>query len=272
MYRPSCRLFRLPSKLRRRARRSRMFTMLIAIAVILFFVSPFYVIYKPPSLLIRYFQHRWPDVLWHVSTSSKIVALTIDDAPSEYTQQIMEILKENDASATFFVIGGQVHGQEQEKALQDLVRNGNELGNHAMHDEPSRLLSDADLIQEIDTVETMIHQAYDAVHIPHPPRYFRPGSGFFSTRMRARLNMLKYRLVLGSIYPHDPQIPYPSVNSAHILSMVRPGGIIICHDRRPWTIPMLKKVIPEIKRRGYQITTVSGLLNQTPADSSGIVS
>lgn len=238
--------------------------MIIVFLVVLAFLAPFYIIYKPPALLIKYFQYRWPGVLWHVATSEKLVALTIDDAPSEYTTQIMELLKENDATATFFVIGGQVAGRED--VLRGLVRNGMELGNHAMHDEPSRSLSDADLIHQIDAVETMINDAYDAVGVEHPPRYFRPGSGFFSSRMRARLDMLKYRLVLGNIYPHDPQIPYPKVNAAHILSMLQPGGIIICHDRRSWTLPMLRKVIPEIRKRGYRITTVTGLVNQAPID------
>jgi peptidoglycan/xylan/chitin deacetylase (PgdA/CDA1 family) len=238
--------------------------MILILSVILLFVLPFYIIYKPPSLLIRYFQYRWPDVLWQVPTTDKIVALTIDDAPSQYTTQIMEILKENDAAATFFVIGSQVPGREE--ILQDLVRNGNELGNHAMRDEPSRSLSDAELIHQIETVESHINSAYDAVGVEQPPRYFRPGSGFFSTRMLNRLKMLKYKLVLGGIYPHDPQIPYPNVNARHILSMLRPGAIIICHDRRSWTIPMLKTVIPEIKRKGYRITTVSGLIEQTRKD------
>lgn len=188
------------------------------------------------------------------------MALTIDDAPSEYTSQIVDILKDNDAAATFFVIGGQVPGRE--KTLEEMVRNGMELGNHAMHDEPSRSLSDSQLVSEIETVEAMINTAYDSTNTPYPPRYFRPGSGFFSDRMRKILETSKYRLVLGSIYPHDPQIPYWKVNARHVLSMLKPGAVIICHDRRRWTVPMLRKIIPEIKRRGYRITTVTGLLEQ----------
>jgi peptidoglycan/xylan/chitin deacetylase (PgdA/CDA1 family) len=264
MLRSNCLPCRLPSKLRRRARRSRVFTMLLILGVFVAITAPFYIVYKPPGILIRYFQYRWPDVLWHVATSEKLVALTIDDAPSEYTEEIVQLLKENDAAATFFVIGSQVEGKEE--ILKEMVRNGNELGNHAMHDEPSRFLSDADLIHQIDKVDTIINNTYNAVEMERPPRYFRPGSGFFSTRMRARLDMLKYRLVMGDIYPHDPQIPYPNVNAAHILSMLKPGGIIICHDRRSWTLPMLRKVIPEIKRRGYHITTVTGLVNQAPVE------
>lgn len=253
-------LCRLPSKLRRRARRSRIAAMLLFLSVILILIAPFYWIYKPPALLIRYFQHRWPDVLWRVPISSKIIALTIDDGPSEYTDEIMQILKANDAAATFFVIGSQVAGHE--KTLQDLIRSGNELGNHAMHDEPSRVLSDTLLAEQIQSVEEMLHKAYSAVAAELPPKYFRPGSGFFSARMRKVLGRLGYRLVLGNIYPHDPQIPFWRINANHILSMLRPGGIIICHDRRSWTVPMLRKVLPEIWRQGYRIVTVTELLRE----------
>lgn len=231
------------------------------LAVVFICLSPFYIIYKPPTLVIRYLQYRWPDVLFHKETSSKIVALSIDDAPSQYTPEILRLLKTNDATATLFVIGSHVDGRAD--ILRDLVANGNELGNHAMYDEPSRSLSDATLAEHIHTVEAKIKSAYSAAGIRAPPKYFRPGSGFFSERMRNVVRKLGYRLVLGSIYPHDPQIPYWRLNAAHILSMVRPGGIIICHDGRSWTIPMLERVLPELKRRGYRVVTVSTLLQST---------
>ncbi|SLM39188.1 nodulation protein nodb [Lasallia pustulata] len=232
--------------------------MLITLTAICILFAPFYCIYKPPAFLVRYFQRRWPDVLWRVSTSSKVVALTIDDGPSEYTNEIMQILKSDGATATFFIIGSQVAGHEE--TLRNLIRNGNELGNHAMHDEPSRSLSDATLVEQIQTVEELLYQAYAAVDAESPPKYFRPGSGFFSGRMRKTLGTLGYRLVLGSIYPHDPQIPLWQINADHILSMLRPGGIIICHDRRSWTAPMLRKVLPEIRLQGYRVSTVTELL------------
>lgn len=253
-------LFRLPFKLHRRARRSRLLTMSLLILIPCLLILPFYIIYKPPWLLIRYFQHRWPDILWHVPipSSKKIIALTIDDAPSEFTEEILEILAANGATATFFVIRSQVKGREG--ILRDLVRKGHELGNHAMYDEPSRALSDDALISQITSVEKMISIAYASVGLNPPPRYFRPGSGFFHDRMRRVVQRLGYRLVLGSIYPHDPQIPYWRVNARHILSMLRSGGIVICHDRRKWTAPMLRKVLPEMTRRGYRVVSLSGLL------------
>jgi peptidoglycan/xylan/chitin deacetylase (PgdA/CDA1 family) len=251
-------ILRLPSKLHRRARRSRLATLLLLLALAAFLIVPFYIIYKPPELLIHYFQHRWPDVLWQIDTTQRVVALTIDDAPSEFTGLILEVLKANNATATFFVIGGQVAGREG--VLESLVRDGNELGNHAIRDEPSRGLSDEQLAYEIAVVERSINAAYLAVRVGGRPRYFRPGSGFFSERMRALVRKLDYRLVLGSVYPHDPQVRWPWVNALHVLSMVRPGAIIICHDRRSWTVPMLRKVLPELQRRGYRVVTVTELL------------
>lgn len=229
--------------------------------------SLLYLVYKPPLLLILYFQHRWPDVLWHVSTTKKLIALTIDDVPSKYTNEILQILKANDVTATFFVIGSQVSGRE--KVLQDLIRNGNELANHAMYDEPSRSLSNIELRAQILTVDAMIDEAYAAAGVHSSrPRYFRPGSGFFSTRIRELVAALGHRLVLGDIYPHDPQIPFWRVNARHVLCTLRPGGIVICHDRRRWTAPMLEKVLPEINRRGYRVVTVTELLRTAATDMS----
>ncbi|KAL2003150.1 hypothetical protein VTN02DRAFT_4845 [Thermoascus thermophilus] len=219
-----------------------------------------YVVYRPPPFLLCYFQRRWPDVLWQVSTPHRIMALTIDDAPSEYTDEIRQILRAHGATATFFVIGSQVPGREG--TLRDLVRDGHELANHAMHDEPSRALSDGVLVEQIRAVQRQIHAVYASAGVDGPPDYFRPGSGFFSARMRKVLAELGYRLVLGGVYPHDAQIPLWRVNAAHVLSMLRPGGIIICHDRRGWTAPMLRKVLPEMKRRGYRVVTVTELLKE----------
>lgn len=271
-------LFRLPSKVKRRARRNRMATLFYLFLLLILILAPFYAIYRPPRLLIRYFQHRWPDVLWEVTVPpssrirqqqkdgggggpDKVIALTIDDAPSEHTREILSLLEANDAHATLFVIGGQVAGREE--VLREAVAAGNELGNHAMHDEAARALDPEVLEDQIGRVQGLIRQAYvDAGAEGGGPKhqYFRPGSGLFSTDMRALVDRLGYRLVLGGIYPHDPQVPYWWLNAWHILSMARDGGIIVCHDRRSWTIPMLRKVLPELRRRGYRVVTISELL------------
>ncbi|KAK3366959.1 hypothetical protein B0T24DRAFT_533872 [Lasiosphaeria ovina] len=267
------------------------------VAVVL--VLPLYMVYKPPSLLMRYFAHRWgDDVLWRLwlPSSHRVVALTIDDAPSDYSPDILRALAASGAHATFFVVGSQVPGREA--VLRDIVRAGHELANHGMRDEPARALSDAELERQIRDTQRYIDDAYwYAYHSPDdgpppddvgdydspaaaarraargapgPPtprknNYYRPGSGFFSARMRALMRKLGRRIVLGSIYPHDAQIGYWWVNAKHILSMLSPGGIIICHDRRSWTVPMLQKVLPEMQRRGYRAVTLTELLDEGAA-------
>ncbi|KAL2436383.1 hypothetical protein ABEF95_009457 [Exophiala dermatitidis] len=219
-----------------------------------------YIIYKPPAWLINHFQRRWPNVLFHVSTDQKIVALTIDDGPSCHTRKIQAVLDAHGAKATFFIIGSHMPGHEE--TLRQLILNGHELGNHAMYDEPSRSLSTVQLIRQIKDVDAQLDHIYESVRCRLSSRlkYFRPGSGFFTVQMRRTVPGLGHRIVLGDIYPHDAQIPFWRLNARHILSMVRPGGIIVCHDRR-WTLPMLSVVMPELRRRGYRVVTVTELLS-----------
>lgn len=251
--------FRLPGRWsRRRARRGRMALQLTLLSIILLIVLPVYLIYKPPKPLIAYFQRRFPTVLFQIPTTSPLVALTIDDTPSQYTRQILETLKDNDAHATFFVIGSQVPGREA--ILEEIVRAGHDLGNHAMHDEPSISLPSDVLSNEIQRVDAFINAAYASAGVARSHHFFRPGSGVFSQRVLDIVEKAGYRTILGSIYPHDPFISWPKVNAWHVLSMLRPGAVIICHDRRSWTVPMLRRVLPQMQRRGYAAVSVSEML------------
>lgn len=91
-------------------------------------------------------------------------------------------------------------------------------------------------------------------------RWFRPGSGYFHTRMLDTVEARGYRTVLGSVYPHDPQIALPPVNAWHIARTIYPGSIIIIHDR-PHTVPMLHSLLPQLKQQGYEFVTVSQLVD-----------
>lgn len=255
---------RFPGRWRRRpSRRNRMALQIALLAIVLLVVLPIYTIYKPPKYLISRLQERFPDVLFHVPTTRRVVALTIDDAPSGYTAQILRILRANNATATFFAIGGQVPGRED--LLQEILKSGSELGNHAMHDEPSINLPSSTFRNEINEVNGLIDTAYATFGRNRTAHYFRPGSGIFSRRLLDIAREESYRTILGSIYPHDPFLPYWRVNAWHVLSMLRPGAIIICHDRRAWTVPMLQRVVPEMRRRGYDVVSVSELLEITGA-------
>ncbi|KAB5580994.1 chitooligosaccharide deacetylase [Coniochaeta sp. 2T2.1] len=256
----------------RRARRRRMALHLLLLLIILLLVLPGYIIYKPPRFLILYFSRRWPDVLFEVPNlppSSKLIALTIDDAPSSHTRDILAALADNDATATFFVVGNQVAGRED--ILREIVLAGHELGNHGGRDEPARSLTVSQLREQIQTVEGYIESAYTSAGVTAGQRaaatggrtakkIFRPGSGFFSTKMRELAKEIGYKIVLGGIYPHDAQLGYEWLNTRHVLSLARRGGVVICHDRRSWTVGMLRRVLPELRRRGYKVVGVGEMV------------
>ena len=221
-------------------------------------------VYKPPRWLIRLVQRRYPDVLFHVPTSSKILALSIDDGPSVYTPEIARMLAIYGAKATFFLIGSNIAGHEA--LLQEVITSGHELANHAMHDEPSIALSNEDLTRQIQGVEGQISAMYPSTaSSPLYPKFFRPGSGFFNDAVRRVVKSLDYRIVLGSIYPWDAQISWPWLNAWHILSSVRPGGIIVIHERAP-TREMLRILLPQLKRQGWTLTTVTELLTHAHSE------
>ena len=71
---------------------------------------------------------------------------------------------------------------------------------------------------------------------------------------------LGYRLVLGSIYPYDPQIPNPKLNSRFIEYKLYPGAIVILHDRLV-TIETLRRVLPAIQRQNFRVVTLTQLMD-----------
>ncbi|TVY52982.1 Chitooligosaccharide deacetylase, partial [Lachnellula cervina] len=191
-----------------------------------------YTIYKPPPLLINFLQHKYRPVIFHLPLppSHRTLALTIDDAPSDHTPAILDLLAKHDATATFFIIGAQA--QSNPSLIRRIHAAGHELGNHAWNDEPSISLPLSELVRQVKDVDALLPVNANAGGL----KFFRPGSGFFTGEMVRVLGALGYRVALGSVYPHDAQIKNARWNAAHVLSMVRPGAVVIMHDRRGYSI------------------------------------
>jgi peptidoglycan/xylan/chitin deacetylase (PgdA/CDA1 family) len=203
-----------------------------------------YIIYYTPKSLFDYMQRKHPGVLFQVSlpTNQRVTALTLDDCPSQYTSTMLDSLKRYNAKATFFIIGDQVTGHED--LIKRIHDEGHEVGNHAWTDEKTILRRPAEDEPQIKTVELLLPANINGL------KYFRPGGGYFSSKMVERVTGMGYKVVLGCIYPHDPRVSGPSVNARHLLSMVRPGGIIIMHDRRGYSAPQLELVLKGLKDGG----------------------
>ncbi|HVB09386.1 MAG TPA: polysaccharide deacetylase family protein, partial [Bacillota bacterium] len=87
-----------------------------------------------------------------VPTTAKAIALTFDDGPSpKYTPMILQLLQENGAHATFFVIGQEVERYPQ--ILKAEVDGGNEVGNHGYHHLTLQNVSTDQLVSEVQTAE-----------------------------------------------------------------------------------------------------------------------
>ncbi|PMD16784.1 carbohydrate esterase family 4 protein [Hyaloscypha hepaticicola] len=225
---------------------------LLTLLIILLLLA--YTIYKPPNFLINYLQSKYPSVIFQLPLSSnrKLLALTIDDAPSAYTSQILDLLKKYNAKATFFIIGSQIASYPD--LLQRMHSEGHETGSHAWRDEPSLSLPLAELKLQIQELDGLLPKNGNG------EKYFRPGSGVFSGAMVEMVRELGYRVVLGSVYPHDAQIRSAWWNARHVLGMVRSGAVVIMHDRRDYSVEQLERVLKGLMEGGWKVESLGGLL------------
>ena len=71
-----------------------------------------WIVYIQPRFIVQWISNRYPDVIFNFNVKSRMIALTIDDGPSNNTPHVLDILKKHDVKATFFVIGSQIAGNE----------------------------------------------------------------------------------------------------------------------------------------------------------------
>lgn len=212
---------------------------------------------QPRPLLLGLSPAICPQAVYYFATDEPIVALTIDDAPSAATADILRVLAENDARATFFLLGDRVNSNNR-FLLAEMIAAGHELGNHLLRDEPSIALAPLDFLRQFV-------QADRRLRAFAPVGWFRPGSGWCSGEMVAIAERAGYAIALGSIWPYDTHLPFPRLAVNQILSNLHPGAIIILHDagendaRGRRTVAILARVLPELKQRGYRAVTLATL-------------
>jgi peptidoglycan-N-acetylglucosamine deacetylase len=193
-------------------------------------------------------------VVFRVDTDEMVVALSIDDGPAAATAEILELLAEHEARATFFVIGEQV--RQHPELTRQILAQGHELGHHMMRDEPSIRLAPGEFLDDFQALDSIL-AGYGG------SRLFRPGSGWHNQRMVDAAASYGYRTVLGSVYPFDAQLPFPRLARWYIRRNMEPGSILVLHDgaeRGARTVAVLREILPELRREGYRVVTVSDLL------------
>jgi peptidoglycan/xylan/chitin deacetylase (PgdA/CDA1 family) len=221
------------------------------------------VLWSPPAWLFDALSALFPGCLYRVKTDAPLVALTIDDGPDPATTPLLlSELARHRAHATFFLISSRIPGREA--LVRDLVRDGHEVGNHLTRDEPSIRLGAA-------AFEGALLTAHRALAPFAAVTWARPGSGWYSREMIAAMQRHGYRCALGSVYPWDTTLRSVAFARSFILRNVHPGAVIILHDggrRGLRTAQVLREALPELRRRGLQIVTLSELVRRSRATRS----
>lgn len=184
-----------------------------------------------------------------IDCNDKVIALTFDDGPSIYTEEIIDILNENKAVATFFVLGNKL------KDYGDIVKkaylNGNELGNHSFNHKWLSKLSIEEINYQIDRTNEEIKKI-----IGKYPVFLRPTYGSINSKIRNNTSM---KIALWNIDPKDWRNKTSEAIASDILKKVTDEDIILLHDTHHRTVKALKILIPKLKEKGYQFVTLSEL-------------
>ncbi len=195
-----------------------------------------------------------------VNITQPVLAMTFDDGPSPaLTPKLLDILKERNIKATFFVVG------RNAKAYPDIIRRmvaeGHEIGNHTWT-HPS-LTSRSD-----DQIRSELQQSEDALVAAanYRPHLIRPPYGAINARIKQLMfSEFGYSTIMWSVDPQDWRRPGVGVVTSRLVNGAHPGAIMLAHDIHAATITAMPGVFDQLLAKGYQFVTVSQLLNMEKA-------
>lgn len=180
----------------------------------------------------------------------RVVALTFDDGPSEYTEGFLDVLRRERAHATFFEVGQEMPGREA--TMRRILREGDEIGDHTMrHVEYPGY---AEIAGAAARIESYTH---------FKPCLFRPPGGAVDSAVIATAGELGMATILWNVDPVDWSVPGAAAIYSRVVGAVRPGSIVLMHDGggdRSGTLAALPQIVATLRARGYRFATVSQLL------------
>ena len=199
------------------------------------------------------------------------IALTFDDGPSEWTEDVLDILAAHGARATFFVIGSVV--EPRHDLLRRMIAEGHEVGNHSWSH--PRLAQDCD----DDRVREELVSTTDAIAnvIGHAPRRFRAPRYDVDERVLEIASGLGLHHTPGDVTPPDwKEQCTTAFITTFVLKQVVPGVVVGLHDgipprevrartTRKRTVDAVARIVPVLKERGVECVTVSMLFDGSGA-------
>ena len=205
----------------------------------------------------------------------KRIALTFDDGPDpQWTPNILDVLKQKNAKAAFFLIG--LQAEKYPGIAQRIYREGHEIGNHTFtHPDISNIR------KSYMKVELNLAERLFASRLGVKPLLFRPPYSIDQepdtadqVRPLEIAQQMGYITVGDKIDPHDWQDPPATQIAANVMAHLPPcepddmrcGNIVLLHDgggNRTQTLRALPLIIDGLRQRGYEIVPVAQLLGKT---------
>lgn len=166
-----------------------------------------------PKLVRRLF----PSAIWHIPTADNVLYLTFDDGPTERTPEILELLQEYDAKATFFCVGANVE-KHPELALK-IIHSGHTIGNHSFSHLKGWKTNTLKYISDVEKASEIL-----------PSNLFRPPYGKMRWKQYRALKE-KYNIVMWShlSYDFDAKMPEEEFYK-RLFEYFKSGDIVVLHD------------------------------------------
>jgi peptidoglycan/xylan/chitin deacetylase (PgdA/CDA1 family) len=195
-----------------------------------------------------------------------LVALSFDDGPSLWTEQILDLLAASGARATFFVCGVAIAGREA--TLRRCVAEGHEVANHTHTHAELRRLDRAAIHVELDAASSAIESVLGERPVRFRPPYFESSDDVESVSRELGLGEPIGADAWTADWDQDPA----EEMLAAIAAKCSAGSIIDLHDAVPpqdraptpatrdETVRAVGLLLPWLAERGLSAVTVSELL------------
>eukprot|EP00931_Biecheleriopsis_adriatica_P104627 TRINITY_DN79273_c0_g1_i2.p1 TRINITY_DN79273_c0_g1~~TRINITY_DN79273_c0_g1_i2.p1 ORF type:complete len:247 (+),score=59.50 TRINITY_DN79273_c0_g1_i2:46-786(+) len=194
------------------------------------------------------------------------VALTIDDglcrsgAENSMAAEVRQLLKEHDATATFFLCSEYIQGPELEGEARALIAEGHEFGNHCTKDGTFTSQS----AEEFDETLLQSMSALEAIAGEGAVRWFRAPQGLYTSVMASAIKEKGLKHALGDTYCDDwMDGSDPQWIAATMLNQVRDGSVMILHmpekNFRGHCYTALKELLEGLQQRNLKAVSLSKL-------------
>jgi peptidoglycan/xylan/chitin deacetylase (PgdA/CDA1 family) len=194
----------------------------------------------------------------------KCVALTFDDGPGPFDDRLLQVLKDNDAKATFFLIGNKVAANPA--GAKRIADAGMEIGSHTWEHPNMATIPPEDIAGQFSRANDAITAATGRT-----PTLYRPAGGLSSEAVRQTSARFGLAEILWDVIPFDWANDSNTAATRYMLmTYIKPGSVVLFHDTYSSTVDLVYQFIPVLKANGYRLVTVSELLGpRAPGSSYG---